>query len=1011
MTKMSQYLCWTDHAVRAASPRDAASLQPGHFQAVHHPLKLRRRPLGSRTLGKWVDETEIVKVLEGPLRPDGYLLVPIVGGSGTGKSHLVRWVYERVQGRDNWEVRYLAKNRTSIRRVIEIVIEGLEGPAIEKAREALLRAPAQSESEEILAERLLDELALITSEESVGETDITDRRAAQMAAKLRRQLPDVLRDPVVRRRLTAEGAVIPRLVGLAVRGRSDGDGLDDDAMSVVDDDLPLEFEQLGEVSKQAKTLLGQMASNLTIRSSAVKLINAALPSGVKRVFVSSQVDLIEVFREVRRELLAAGRDLVLFIEDLTVLHGVEREFLDAIVEPARSPDGNLCGLRLLFAVTEGHFDGLDTVRTRCDDAYWLGSSYGPGGVGEEEAISFLGRYLNASRHDPEDVANWWSNRQSESWMQNACHACDYQVECHETFGSSEEGYGLYPFNPAAVNRFVASLSVERFDPRVVVREMINRFLTVASSDFSRGGFPSDELVGPFDERSEPLDPMVQAGLKSRRPGDFAQVVNLMRYWSDQSGAVGDEILGAFGIRALDEFDASPRTRSVAMRKTASRGPSGQLAGQEAGVGVDDETIESRLRSPWAAIFDELNGWVGNRRGLSAAATNHLKKLVHKSVTDNLDYSALPVNLGESFNEQNRFDLRRHVFIAGSVTDQVRGDPMVSIEQDVDHAAAMQGLILLAEFPDLADYPGADRFRRQAARYLEEWTGSVMIRLEQSPGPAAIEAIAGLVVCAFVAGACERASEPLDYLSVLFSGIGPVASAHRTPEWQALTKSAEDTYRRLRPVVESFFGEARGTGGTRAVRADQVLVVIKELTGRWLKSESWLPEATDAATDRFMRSVKSASEAEWEILKLRVIGAAPFVEMGRTWSEQIERVLEVVESAHRAGRLRDHDAAQVLKTLATATGENTHTVLRAAADLVAGDPPPIERLRNVAGSMPDAVATASRFVNRADDAIRAIEDDLYERRAGLLETENLEDVTAGVFAAVGWLADAVEDFET
>ena len=97
------------------------------------------------------------------------------------------------------------------------------------------------------------------------------------------------------------------------------------------------------------------------------------------------------------------------------------------------------------------------------------------------------------------------------------------------------------------------------------------------------------------------------------------------------------------------------------------------------MGVDDETIESRLRSPWAAIFDELNGWVGNRRGLSAAATNHLKKLVHKSVTDNLDYSALPVNLGESFNEQNRFDLRRHVFIAGSVTDQVRGDPMVSIE--------------------------------------------------------------------------------------------------------------------------------------------------------------------------------------------------------------------------------------------------------------------------------------------------------------------------------------------
>ena len=164
MTEMHHYVCWTDEAVMASTPRDAASLGAGHFQAVHHPLRLQRRPLGSGSWGRWVDEREIVRVLEGPLRPDGYLLVPVVGKSGTGKSHLVRWVTDRTKDRDNWESRYLAKNRTSIRRVIEIVIEGLEGPAIEAAREALLNAPARSEREEILAERLLDELALITSE-------------------------------------------------------------------------------------------------------------------------------------------------------------------------------------------------------------------------------------------------------------------------------------------------------------------------------------------------------------------------------------------------------------------------------------------------------------------------------------------------------------------------------------------------------------------------------------------------------------------------------------------------------------------------------------------------------------------------------------------------------------------------------------------------------------------------------------------------------------------------------
>ena len=1000
MTEMHHYVCWTDEAVMASTPIDAGSLRPGHFQAVHHPLKLQRRPLGRRSGGRWVDESEIVRVLEGPLRPDGYLLIPVVGKSGTGKSHLVRWVADRTKDRDNWESRYLAKNRTSIRSVIETVIKGLDGPAIDAAREALLSAPAGSESEKVLAERLLDELALITAEESFADASIPDPRTAEMVSRLRGRLPDILRDPVVRRRLTGEDAVIPRLVGLAMRGRSDGDGLDD-AIQVVDNDLPLTFAEMGEASQGAQKLLGQLRLIPALRSAAVGLLNEALPSAVKRVFVSDQVDLIEVFRDVRRELLASGKELALFIEDLTVLHGVEREFLDAIIEPARSPDGDLCGLRVLFAVTEGHFDGLDTVRTRCDDAYQLDTAYGSDGIGQQEAMSFLGRYLNACRQDPAEIENLWATQQSDAWMPNACDMCDHQVHCHETFGRSEEGYGLYPYNPVAVNRFLESMSIERFDPREVVKALVYRFLIVAATDLRRDDFPSDGLVGPFNERSEPLDPLVQSQLKAKRPADFARVANSMRYWSEEPAEVGDATLAAFGLDPLGAIHSpTPRPRTPGgARSSGASGRSSSVRAEPREV-----TLASRLGPPWSKIFDELSIWAGNQQDLRAAATNNLKKLIHKSILQNLDFSALPINLGTDFDNQGRFNRDRHLHIAGSVTDQRRGDPIIIIEQDADTASALRGLILLTELPDVDDYSGADAYRRQAARYLEKWTSCVTAKLEQSPEPAATQAIAGLLVCAAVAGACEEVTDPHDYLAALFGGTGSTSGAHRSLKWQKVVASTDATYRRLRPVVEAQFGEARGTGGTRAVRADSILRVIRDFT------ESWRLESDDSAIDRFMRSVTPAVEAEWEVLERMATGSAPLVDPSRSWSEQTARVLELVEAAHRKGRSRDHDAAGDLRALASTQDQNGHRHLLRAAEIVGTSPPFIEQLLVVASGLPDVVTITNGFIERAEQAMSAIEKDLDERRTGESEGETLEDIVSHVPAALSRLEVAIKELE-
>lgn len=971
MSEFREYVCWRDEAVLATTPRDAASLRDGHFQAIHHPLRLRRRRLDERSGGRWVTETQIVEALRGTLRPDGYLFIPIVGGSGSGKSHLVRWVKDQTHAIDNWESRYLPKNRTGIRRAIEIVIRGLSGAKIDEAREALEAAPAHTEADDLLAERLLDELALLVAHSDELPVDPQmDGHQMQLRRKLERQLPDVLRDPVVRRRLVEPGAVIPRLVGLAVRGRQEGDGLDDDATRFLDSDLPLTFEEIGDTSRGARTLLGQLATVPDLLNAAISLINEALPLAEKRVSVSGAVDLVEIFRDVRRALLDEGKELVLFIEDLTVLHGVEREFLDAIVEPASSAEGDMCNLRVIFAVTEGHFDDLDTVRTRCDDAYWLDVPYGEGGVEREEALSFLGRYLNASRLPPDELEDSWAHRHGTDWLPNACVPCPYRDECHDTFGTSAEGYGLYPLNAAAAGRFVEALSGGRFDPRDVVRELINRFLLQGAADMRDSAFPSDAALTPFDRNTEPLPPLLAAELRNLRPTDYERVINTLRYWSDEYGhtSIKDTTLVAFGIDP-DGLDLD-RLRTIG----GGREP-GPKSERTPGSPEPPSTLEARLQGRWRSHFAELAEWAGRSRDLSARATNDLRNLVHKTILANLELGPTPVHLGPEFSAR-RFRAEPHIGIAGTVTQQNLDAAMVVVERTEANAAGLQGLILAAEV-DRSDFPQASYYRRLLASSIETWTAQVVERLTGTPPASVVSAVEGLVVASSVVGLTTQTRDAADFLDAMFRPL-PEAAADalpRTEHWMSLTAQARAIMPRLRSTIEAEFGESRGTrGSVRAVQADRLLQVIDAFTTEWRLDSS------DPAIAPLMRAVAPAVASEWAILSARVADAIKHVDRERSWSDQTGKVLDVLRVAHNAGRLRDSTALEVLCGLATRDVERVLRSFFDAADLVAKERTLPEKLIALAGVIPGDVAIVHTFSTRAASAIEGVETDLLERQA-------------------------------
>ena len=77
----------------------------------------------------------------------------------------------------------------------------------------------------------------------------------------------------------------------------------------------------------------------------------------------------------------------------------------------------------------------------------------------------------------------------------ACEACKFREPCHQAFGADDNGWGYYPLNETAVERLVGLVSrhqstKERFDPRMVVREVIRSPLERAQEELADDRFPS-----------------------------------------------------------------------------------------------------------------------------------------------------------------------------------------------------------------------------------------------------------------------------------------------------------------------------------------------------------------------------------------------------------------------------------------------------------------------------------------------------------------------------------------
>ena len=437
MATFERYVCWNPERVDLVMEIEAELSRPSIFTAVHTP-----EPLHTERATSPVRSPE--EFLDAFLATAGRdLRAVVIGDAGSGKSHFVHWVELNIPDREELRVVSVPRSGTSLRWIVERLIEELPLEEQGGYREKLVATPESVADFAELELRLIHALEL-----QLHNWEPTD----EIGEALAENLQVFLKDPVLKKYHVGDRGIIADLV----RHMTQTSGRDEREARrrFTEADLHLDSARraMAELSAPARSFLRVLHGDRELRERAVELVNAHLDAAVTQTLGFTGGEMTQLLNEVRRHLRQEGQELVLLVEDLVRTEGIDRALMDALIESRE----DLCRLRLLIAVTSGYYESelLDTQRERFE--YVIDMNGRPPLVEDDRLAPFAARYLNALRSEPDELDAWYTERRDgdDAEIPNACAGCQYQETCHAAFGArTVDGVGtvgLYPFTADAL---------------------------------------------------------------------------------------------------------------------------------------------------------------------------------------------------------------------------------------------------------------------------------------------------------------------------------------------------------------------------------------------------------------------------------------------------------------------------------------------------------------------------------------------------------------------------------
>ncbi|MEH2094341.1 protein DpdH [Nostoc sp.] len=699
-----KFICWKLDMIRQVMNVEATQTANHLFLATHHPIAMYRQDSIKALSQKEYDEAQFLKDFLGE---NDFAFVPVLGETGTGKSHLIRWLQANIKSTDRRKVLLIPRIGTNLKDIIEKIlnIAEFEADKLDEYRKRLNQS-SRTFTDKGAREQLLNNLGFqVGINGQHTRAKLADEETQEYLIE---NLPALLYDDFFREHLLRDGKIIHRLVIHTLGYQYTIEDINERREFSIED-LPLNILAIQKAGEKAREFYSLLINDEDIQKQTVTWLNDNLDPAITQVLNFGREDLQQLMREVRETLAEKNIELVLLIEDFAKLQGIDREVLEAVLaKPQQGENKQLCAIRTALACTTGYFKNLiDTVQQRVTFSVNLNIDT----VGEKSLITqddiqvFVARYLNAVRLKEQDIENW-ANSQNRDEIESACNKCEHSHACHTGFGHVE-GMGLYPFNSKALEQMFGRVNPDEFNPRILIRDVLKYTLENSIDDIENGRFPSVTLGEHFGNMK--LGKKSRLDIQAKDPQNTKRREIFLDLWDDSNELcnLSPEVHTAFNLPLLDvktkpreiqQITPQPLPRPVTPSVVE---PPGEYLVQEI-----PETLTKKLE-----ILDSWN----NQGELPDAIAKDIRELLFPAIIEKIEWDSEMLLKGSFVGSGKLVQQRNLIFYnpkvkRGTYSGIVLSLPLNPDKELTETAYIFEGILKYNYYKNWK-FPDGDRYFR------------------------------------------------------------------------------------------------------------------------------------------------------------------------------------------------------------------------------------------------------------------------------------------------------------